>query len=61
MISKDKSNEGRKQKWMRLRGYFEKVSEVGIVATILGLKICEILELRFDLKQDVHHFLSDFA
>lgn len=42
--------------------YFEKVREVGVVATILRLKIREVLELRFDLKQEVHHFFfSGFA
>lgn len=46
---------------MILRGYFEKVSEVGVVATILGLKIGEVLELRFDLKQEVHHLFEWFC
>jgi hypothetical protein len=34
----------------------EEVGEVGIVAAALGLKVCEVLELRSDHQKVIHHF-----
>lgn len=34
----------------------EEVGEIRIIATTLGLKVSEVLKVRSDLKQVVHHF-----